>query len=428
MRMGLVDGDRVCIIGGGPAGTFAALHLLRQMRERNLELEVLIFEPRDFNRPGPGGCNKCAGILSTRLLQGLRLLDLSLPENIIQSRVHAYAVHLDDEYLRIEQPDPDRQIVSIYRGAGPRMLVGEPVESLDQFLLTQACARGARHIPSRVRRVIRGDRPLVQTAEESFPADLVILATGVNSRAPLDASFGYQRPETAVMAQDEFLLPEGWPEDQVSAYFGPPAGLIFGALIPKGKYLNVSLLGQGLSTDAVSDFIEARTFSPALPLPGSLCGCTPRIAVGASRKFFGTRWVAVGDAAVSRLYKDGIGSAFFSSQRAIEVLMREGFSRAAFRRKYAPYCHRVSRDNQYGKFLFRMWSLTHRNMLLRRMWKHAIQIEADWPLDRRVHIRILWGMLTGDDNYRNLFKLALSPAAIVGMLRGLRIPKAGKST
>ncbi len=28
MRLKLTDGDRVCIIGGGPAGSFAALHLL----------------------------------------------------------------------------------------------------------------------------------------------------------------------------------------------------------------------------------------------------------------------------------------------------------------------------------------------------------------------------------------------------------------
>jgi flavin-dependent dehydrogenase len=426
MKQGLVSGDRVCIIGGGPAGSFAALHLLRQMKDQNLELEVLIFESRDFNRPGPSGCNKCAGILSTRLIRGLRSLGLSLPDDIIQSQVHAYAVHLDGDHLRIPNPDPDRQIMSVYRGAGPRMLDGNPVSGFDQYLLTQACARGARHIRSRVRKVTREERPIVHTARESLPADLVILATGVNSRAPLEASFGYQPPKTAVMAQDEFLLPDGWPADQVDAHFGRPSGLIFGALIPKGKYLNVSLLGQDLSTDAVSDFIEAQELGESLPLPpGSLCGCTPRIAVGASRNPYGTRWVAVGDAAVSRLYKDGIGTAFFSAQRAIEVATKRGLSRADFRRHYAPYCRQVSSDNRYGRFLHRLWSLTHRNSFILNIWKNVIQVEARWPLDKRVHTRLLWGMLTGDESYKDLFKLFLSPAAIAGLLRGLRIPKAG---
>ena len=67
MDQRLSDGSRVCIVGGGPAGCFAALHLLDQAEKQGLRLEVLIFEPRDFNRPGPSGCNRCAGILSSHL-------------------------------------------------------------------------------------------------------------------------------------------------------------------------------------------------------------------------------------------------------------------------------------------------------------------------------------------------------------------------
>jgi flavin-dependent dehydrogenase len=427
MSLGLVRGDRVSIIGGGPAGSFAALHLLRQLKERNLDVEILIFEPRDFGRPGPGGCNKCAGILSTRLMQGLQSLDLTLPEEIIQSSVHEYAVHLDGETLRFSNPDPEKQIVSIYRGAGPRMLPGEPVASFDHFLLNHAIARGATHVRSRVRSVTRGPRPIVHTAREAYESDLVILATGVNSRAPLDSDFGYQAPETAVMAQDEFLLPDGWPSDQVSAHFGKPAGLIFGALIPKGNYLNVSLLGNDLSTDAVSDFITAQALDSHLhPVRSSLCGCTPRIAVGVSRKFYGSRWVAVGDAAVSRLYKDGIGSAFFSARRAIDVVMQEGISATAFRRYYAPFCRRVAADNRYGTYLYSMWALTQRNRFLRRLWRRAIRAEADAPQHQRVHIRILWGMLTGDNPYRELFKRSISPSALLGLLKGLRLKDSEK--
>ena len=98
----LVDGDRVCIVGGGPGGSFAALHLLHLANQQNLQLEVLIFEPRDFTKPGPGGCNRCAGILSSRLLNGLDSLGLTIPNEIIQAELHAYALHLDGEVLRIE--------------------------------------------------------------------------------------------------------------------------------------------------------------------------------------------------------------------------------------------------------------------------------------------------------------------------------------
>jgi hypothetical protein len=135
----------------------------------------------------------------------------------------------------------------------------------------------------------------------------------------------------------------------------------------------------------------------------------------------------VGDAAVSRLYKDGIGSAFFSSQRAIEVALHKGISGRAFRRHYEPYCRRVMRDNRYGRFLFRTWSLTSRSRILRRVWKGAIKTEAQWPQDLRVHNRILWSMLTGDDPYRDLFMLCISPMAIRGIWKGLQIAMAGKT-
>ena len=62
-EMHLTNDSRVVIVGGGPAGSFAALHLLRYAAQANLTLGIIIFEARDFNRPGPGGCNKCAGIL-----------------------------------------------------------------------------------------------------------------------------------------------------------------------------------------------------------------------------------------------------------------------------------------------------------------------------------------------------------------------------
>ena len=52
----LEEGATVAIIGGGPAGSFAAIHLLRLARERGLGLRVVVFEYRRRAAPGtPGG-------------------------------------------------------------------------------------------------------------------------------------------------------------------------------------------------------------------------------------------------------------------------------------------------------------------------------------------------------------------------------------
>lgn len=419
MDLQLVDGARVCIVGGGPAGSFAALHLLRLARERGLRLEVLIFEPRDFSRPGPGGCNRCAGILSSRLLRGLDSLGLSLPKEAIQAELHAYAVYLDGQVVRIERPDPARRIVSVYRGGGPRLQVGEPVSSFDDFLLAQACAHGAQHIHARVHHVEWADRPVVLTAHEHYDADLLVLATGVNSRAPLSPAFGYRPPKTESMAQDEIMRPASWPADQVSVFFRKPPGLTFGALIAKGQYLSISLLGRGLTRDTVSDFIELQGLDSALGSgPTSLCGCTPRIAVRPAQKYYGNRWVAVGDAAVTRLYKDGIGSAFYTAQSAMQAAVQQGVSQRAFQDAYAAYCRQVARDNLYGRMLFRVWSRVLGSPTLLRAWTGTMRREANQPAERRVHHRILWGMFTGDELYRQLFWLAVGPGSLGGLARG----------
>ncbi len=422
MDLRLENHNRVCIVGGGPAGSFAALHLLHLSHFHQLHLEVMIFEPRDFSRPGPGGCNRCAGILSSRLWGNLAELDLSLPEEVIQDELHSYNIHLDHEALQLNQPDPSRRIVSVYRGGGPRLSQGEPSASFDQFLLSQAIAHGAVHIPHRVRQVDWEGRPAVHTGRDRYLADFLVLAIGINARSPLGTGYGYHPPKTEVMAQDEIPRPPDWLSSEVNAYFRIPPGLSFGAIIPKGRYLNISLLGKGFTRDSVDEFIAAQNLKDALEYTSSssLCGCNPRIAVTAARHYYGDRWVAVGDAAVTRLYKDGIGSAYHTAKTAMTVAAQAGISARVFRRSYAPLCHSVATDNSYGFLLFRLWNFVlHSNFLL-NAWRRAIRQEMSMPPQDRVHVSILWGMLTGDEPYRTLFMRGVNPIALIRLGYGMR--------
>jgi flavin-dependent dehydrogenase len=418
----LVSGDRVCIIGGGPAGSFAALELLEAARRKDVRLNVTIFEPRQFSLPGPGGCNHCAGMLSHRVLDGLNRLNLAIPSDVLQAEISSYAVHLHGETRRVRDSDPRRTIPAVYRGAGPRDQISKrSVASFDDFLLQTALERGARRIPHRAVKVSWDERPVVHAAGEKHAADLLVLASGVNSRAPLDAGFGYRPPQTAIMAQDEIPRPPSWPADQIDAFFNQPPGLIFGALIPKGEYLNISLLGKGLPTDAVSKFVAARGQEAGLGRsPRSLCGCTPRVAVRPARRYHGDRWVAVGDAAATRLYKDGIGSAITTSHAAMAAAVGKGISSRAFGRHYAPTFRAVARDNLFGRLLFRMWSMTLESERLSKAWLQTLDTEAERPeAERRMH-RILWGMLTGDEPYESLFWQAVHPAMLLTTARSLR--------
>jgi flavin-dependent dehydrogenase len=423
----LKDHSRVCIVGGGPAGSLAALHLLHLSKLHNLSFKVQIFEPRDFSRPGPSGCNRCAGVLSSRLWGNLSELDLSLPEETIQAELQHYTIHLDGESIHLNRPDPSRRIVSVYRGGGPRMIDGPPEAGFDHYLLDQAINRGAIQISTRVRQVTWEDRPVIHTRQELYPADLLVLAIGINSKSPLATSYGYHPPKTEIMAQDEVLRPANWVSEEVNAYFQRPQGLSFGAIIPKGRFLNISLLGKGFTRDSVDEFITAQNLTDVLEYTSSssLCGCNPRIAVGSAHHYFGDRWVAVGDAAVTRLYKDGIGSAFQTTRQAIATAIEVGISKQAFGRHYAPTCRSIARDNTYGLMLFRLWNFVLNSPRLLNAWKRAIQQERSLPVQDRKHMRVLWGMLTGDEPYRQLFLEGINPIALLHIGYGINPRRRG---
>lgn len=409
----LVNGSRVVIVGGGPAGSFSALHLLRLSAEAQLQLEVWIIEPRDFNRAGPGSCNKCAGILSPTLVHNLERLDLNLPPGLIQSMIDTYILHIGDIHLPLQAPEPSRRTISVYRGRGPRLGAAPLPLSFDGWLLNQARERGARILPMRVKSIRAGPRPVVVTGREEFEADLVILANGVNSRLILDPDWGYQPPRTEIMAQDEIPLPRGILEHCVHIFLEKPAGLIFGALIPKGRYANLSLLGHKLPVDAINRFLEVHGLqelvSEDTPL---LCGCSPRVTVSLAKNYFADRMVAVGDAAITRLYKDGIGSAFITAEAAAKTAIRRGISRYNFWAGYQPVCRHIATDNVYGRLLLRLWWITFHTGLLRKAWTQAVLSEADQPDGQHLFSRVLWGMFTGDETYRSLFWMSFSLPAL----------------
>jgi flavin-dependent dehydrogenase len=437
MDLRLRNGDRVGIVGGGPAGSFSALHLARLARQMGLELDILLYEPRDFYATGtPRTCKGCAGIISANTLRDLASIGLTLPSAVVQSELSAYELHVAGQVAQVQQPVAGRRIASVYRGNGPRGHQGAPVSSFDGYLLAQAIAAGARHVPARVRRVsweggpyeggpyeggpCQG-RPVLHTGEGSQSVDLLVLANGVNVRSPLDPAFGYRPGASAVMAQDEVLRPPDWPEHKVAGFFGQPAGLLFGALVPKGDYLNVSLLWRaGSTTHAIEDFYRAQAGSLGRLLPDSpqgLCGCRPRMLLEPAQVFFGDRWVAVGDAAVSHLYKDGIHSAFVTASAAARCAVQTGVAGRDFRQVYAPTCRRIAADNRYGAFLYSSCARLLELPRFAAAFLGAVQSEAGLPYSHQLHTRLLWGMLTGDEPYSALLRIALRPDGILALAR-----------
>jgi len=420
MKQGLgriETGSRVAIVGGGPAGSFFALYLLKYARERGIRPEITIYEPREFDEPGPKGCKGCAGILSMSLLRNLDELGLILPEEIIQRRIERYTVHSPYTSITLSKPERDMQIVSVYRGGGPRLSHGVRLTGFDGWLLEQAENHGAGVERERVAFIYLDQEAGIQVAGRRLKYDLVVLASGINA-APLKViGLEYIPPKTQIMAQDELYADgkevESLPGSVAHAFLIPHSGLIFGTLVPKGPFINVSVLSRGEHPVSVNDFLKYDLVRRILPERYEhACGCRPKAAVSSARNYCADRFVAVGDAAVSRLYKDGIGSSLLTAREAARTVVYHGLSGEDFGRYYQAFCRSIDRDNRWGKRLFAINNWAKDSRLFFFAQHRLIGDEQNNARGSQPFTKAAWGMFTGSYSYRNIASMTLNPISL----------------
>jgi len=160
------------VVGGGPAGSFFAIRLLRKARQAGRAVKVIILEKKRevcFYTPLPfsswEGCNYCAGGVSPRLVDGLRREKIFLPEEVIESRSTEVVIHGNWKSILLAVPE-GREMLSVFRGSRPRQRAGRYV-NFDTFLLHLAADEGAQVITAEVDHVRYSPegRPLIDYRE-----------------------------------------------------------------------------------------------------------------------------------------------------------------------------------------------------------------------------------------------------------------------
>ena len=411
-------GSKIAIVGGGPAGSFFALYLLKYAREKGIHPEITIYEPRNFSKPGPSGCKGCAGILSLTAFHNLADLGLTLPEEIIQRRIEHYTVHSSQTSITISKPEKDMQIVSIYRGGGPLLSQGISITGFDGWLLQQAQMQGVKVENKRVESIDIGEKAGIEISGTISEYDLIVLASGVNSGRIKIGGLEYIPPKTQIMSQDELYIAAAKKDSKLGntayAFLIPHSGIIFGTLVPKGSFVNVSVLSQSGHSVSVNDFLKLDSVQRMLPESYErACGCRPRAAVSTARNYYTDRFVAIGDAAVSRLYKDGIGSSLLIAREAAHTVVYHGRSRGDFERYYRPFCRSIDRDNRWGRLLFAIngWAKDSRLFLLAQY--RLIGDEQNNTKGAQPFTKAAWGMFTGSYSYRNIAGMTLNPVSLI---------------
>jgi flavin-dependent dehydrogenase len=418
----LEDGSRIAVIGSGPAGSFFSYFLLNIAKMVDLDIHVDIYDSRDFGIPGPTGCNMCGGIVSETLMQNLAVEGIVLPPTVIQRGIDSYVLHTDVGRVRIDTPLQEKRIGAVYRGSGPRDVKEIKWGSFDGYLQNLAVEKGAHLIRGRVVDVNLADgKPQVKTRDGTSQLyDLLAVAVGVNSgtlKLFQGLGLNYQVPRTTKTFIREYYLGE----EMVAKYVGSSMHVFlldiprleFAALVPKGDYVSLCILGDDIDSSLVQSILDTAEVKECLPsnmpLTQGSCQCAPYISIRGAENPYADRIVFIGDSGVTRLYKDGIGAAYRTAKAAATTAIFHGISVNDFKRYYRPTCQSISVDNLIGKMVFAVTRQIQKRRFARRAVLRMVSSEQLKAGRFRRMSTVLWDTFTGSAPYREILIRTFHP-------------------
>jgi len=460
----LQSGAHVAVVGGGPAGSFFAHHVLREARRLNRHIEVLIVEKHGTCSAGPDclqsrGCNFCAGGISPRLNEILGAHDLVVPDEIIQGRIDHIWIQGQWKNFRLRVPE-GMEMYSVFRGSLPGRR-GSGAPGFDAFLLNQAVKEGARILHGEVQSIAYATSGMpcltlrtTSGEQASLEADFVAIASGINAHCGSDysddsliasvrrmnSSFEPGRSRrTLIFELDvgaDYVERNMHREVYFIEYGSKDLDLEHIAIVPKGRFLTVAMMGgcidkanlPGDSQSIIHAFLALPQVDRILPgISGApvACTCFPRMTVTTARSPFGERFAIVGDAVGARLNKDGLFSAHVTASRLAQIVLHEGIDKEALARGYGETVKWLAADNRYGRMVFAASRVAFMRPLVSRITYQAyateykVRDESNRPLSR-----VLWKMASGTADYsevlREMCSCRVLRSVLVGALVTLR--------
>jgi len=440
----LLNGDRVAIVGGGPAGSFFAIHLLREAKRLDRHMEVVIVEKRGPTDPSSDdfqckGCNFCAGLISPRLNEILGAHGFVVPDEIIQGRIDYVWIQGEWKNFRLRVPK-DMKMYAVFRGSLPGRRMGRPA-GFDGFLLGEAVKEGAR--------ILYGDVQAIAYAPSGMPnltvrapsgkkasldAAFVSIATGINAHCGLDyrddgliASVKRLNPAFVPgKSRKAFIFELDVGEDYLKRninreiyfveYGSKHLALEHTALIPKGRFLTVAMIGKCIdeavlprdTQQIVRDFLtlpQIDRILPGIAAAPLACACAPRTTVTTAKSPFGDRFAIIGDAVGSRLNKDGLYSAHATASRLAETVLHEGVDKQALAKGYGKTVKWLVADNRFGRIVFAASRVAFTMPVMSRIMYQAFATEYKVRDERSRPLSVvLWKIASGTADYREVLR------------------------
>lgn len=312
---------RVAVLGGGPAGAFAA----ERLAAAGLAT-VVLDENLAWEKP-------CGGGLTAKAYRRYPfLLDNSLPRRIV-THTWLAAPGAGTARLRLREP-----------------LVVYSRLDLNRLLLERAERAGARIEKTRVLEVTRNGGPwTVRTIGGTLEADFCIVATG--ARNPLKNVGTQWTPGDAMRALGYYVPAQ---QDHIEIRFlRQLEGYIW--VFPRCGHLSVGICGKGVPAPTLRARLEAFMLERQIPAQGASFFSHLLPALGASgwrnNRLSGPGWLAVGDAGglVDPITGEGLYYALRSADLAAETLISEQHAPAEKPRAYRDLLMRdFAADLAYG--------------------------------------------------------------------------------
>lgn len=425
------NGSSIAVIGGGPAGSFFSYFCLDIASRLDYKLDIDVYEPADFSKKGPLGCNHCGGIVSESLVQILSTEGINLPSNVVRRCIDSYVMHIDDRSIRMTTPLAEKRIAAIYRGSGPLHSTDLVWKSFDNFLQKLTKEKGVQIINDSVISINTDESSCTVNTKKggSKNYDLIVGAVGLHPQSLnlfKTIAPNYTPPKVTKAFICEFHLGK----NEVKNYFGNSMhifllnlkNLKFAALIPKGDYVTLALLGNNVNKELVIKFMNSPEVKKCFPKNKKLvdcypCFCFPKINVLGAKHPFWDRVVLIGDCSVSKLYKNGIGAAYITAKAAATTAVLQGISANDFKKHYLPICKSLSRDNRLGKFIFKVASIIQKQPILKRGIFRLVAKEQQKEGEKRHMSAALWDLFTGSATYLNVFWRLLNPASWIKQIK-----------
>ncbi|WP_227766410.1 hypothetical protein [Zhaonella formicivorans] len=433
----LPDGKRIIIVGGGISGSSLARELLTIAAKENVSIQIFLINSNT--------CNYCGGLI-TNLAQNTLQNNyaLTIPPKLVLKEISTCLYLTTEGHVNV---DLGKKLIATLRTS--KFGIQGFDDSIKSRIAEGLDPKWAKQLkiyePTIVTKIVKPEQNtglwkvvLSRKDENHRPivveGDILVMATGFKSlNKPMMLDFqkqtGYVPPP---------LMPAGVTEIDTSSalknkitdqmliidHVVPDAVV---ALIPKANnWLTLTSLGKKLNPADIDLLFDAEPVREFIELPSASkhlrCQtiCPAQVFTGPSSKFYGERWVAIGDlTGYGRVLKDGYFASFLESQLVAETIFYHGASEQHFKEHYHAKLKCFTHDNRFGMFLFRLNLMLGKYKWFRRLLIAVGQLEEEKGKYGSFFHSAIRALATGDLNYR-----LITSFFIIGCLQALLSPVA----